>query len=156
MASVIRQVPSMIGLRIKRFTARSPVDKVIGVVELASYFIPVVSLPVWAFANARATRRLGRCALRFYSQPAQALETMPTLTLPRRPEPRIRRRTIGTVVPLALAMGVLFFLLPLGHYPHGRWIGLGIGETLLALTFARLIRLTRVPKQGSRVAASAR
>lgn len=149
MASIVRQVPSMIGLRMTRFRARSPLEKVIAVMEVLSYFVPIVSLPVWAFANAHATRRLGRAALRFYDQPAQEPGTTPALTLPLRPEPRIRGLIIGTVVPLALAMGVLFFFLPLGIDQHGRWIGLAIGETSLALTFARLIRLTRVPKTRS-------
>lgn len=154
-AGVIRQVPSMIGFRVNRFRARSRIDKVIGGLEVASYFVPVVSLPVWAFANARVTRRLGRSALGFYGQPSEGQGTMPALTLPRRPEPRTRKLTIGTVVPLALAMGALFFFLPLDRYQHGRWIGLAIGEALLALTFARLIRLTWVPKTASRATTTA-
>ena len=156
MASVIRQVPSMIGLGISRFKARSLVDKVIGVVEVTSYFVPVVSLPVWMIANARATRQLGHAALRFYSRPSEEPVASAALTLPPRPEPRTRWLIIGTVVPLALAMGILFYLLPFGDHQHERWIGFAIGETALALTFARLIRLTRVPKPAADVATPTR
>lgn len=155
-ASVIRQVPSMIGLGISRFKARSLVDKVIGVVEVTSYFVPVVSLPVWMIANARATRQLGHAALRFYSRPSEEPVASAALTLPPRPEPRTRWLIIGTVVPLALAMGILFYLLPFGDHQHERWIGFAIGETALALTFARLIRLTRVPKPAADVATPTR
>ena len=143
---VIGQLPSMIGLRVLRFRQRSLLDKVIAVIEVASYFVPGVSLPIWAFANARATRRLGRAAIAYYSQPSPEQTPLPALVLPPRPEPRVRRVLIGTAVPLALGMGVLFSLLPLGGFQHGiRWIGLAIGETVIALTFSRLIRLTRVP-----------
>ncbi|HLX87707.1 MAG TPA: hypothetical protein VKR22_04495, partial [Acidimicrobiales bacterium] len=95
-----------------------------------------------------ATRRLGRAALAFYAEPAGDLEPMPALTSPPRPALRTRRMVIGTVVPLALAMGVLCSLLPFSGHQHGlRWVTLAIGETVLALTFARLIRLTRTVGQ---------
>jgi len=46
---------------------------------------------------------------------------------------------------LALALGVLFSLFPSGLvHPAVRWIGLVLGELALLLTFARLIRLTRI------------
>lgn len=141
---VARQAPSMIGIRISRFRDRSLVDKAIGAVEVASYFVPFVSMPIWAFANARATRRLGRAAVAFYGTDATGQEALPDLAARARPTPRTRRLVIGTVVPLALAMGVLVALFPLGPVHHGfRWAGLAIGEAVLVFTFARLIRLTR-------------
>jgi hypothetical protein len=52
---------------------------------------------------------------------------------------------IATVVPLAVVLGALFFYLPWGLlHPGVRWIGLILGEAALLLSFARLIRLTRV------------
>ena len=65
---VVRQFPSMIGLRLRQYT-RSPIDLVIAGAEVASYLVPVVSMPVWTYASARATRRLGHAAINFYSQP---------------------------------------------------------------------------------------
>ena len=142
---IVRQVPSMIGLGVGRFRARSVFDKAIGVVEVVSYFVPVVSLPIWAIANARATRRLGRAALDFYRRLPEDTPALPELRLAPRPRRRTRKLIIGTVVPLALAMGVVVALLPLGRYQHGlRWATLAIGESVLVLTFARLIRLTRM------------
>ena len=147
LAQIVRQVPSMLGLRVRRFRARSVLDKVVAAAEVASYFVPIISIPVWAFANAHASRRLGRAAIDFYSHTTRQLGDMPLLGLPPRPEPRIRRLLIGTAVPLAVAMGILFALLPLGPSQHGlRWAGLAIGEAILALTFARLIRITRLPR----------
>jgi len=144
---VVRQLPSIIGLRVRKFTARSPIDIVIAFAEVASYLIPVVSMPVWTYASARATRRLGHAAINFYSQPVVTEQTLkPSIVLPSRPKPKTRKLLIVSVVPLGLTLGVLFWFLPLGLYHHGlRWVGLVISELALALTFARLIRLTRLP-----------
>ena len=49
---------------------RNPLDVVIGAVEAVSYFVPVVSIPVWIYANSRATGRLGKAAISFYSDPS--------------------------------------------------------------------------------------
>ena len=142
--NVVRQLPSMIGLRVRKFTRRSLFDVIITGAEVASYF--VLSLPVWAFANARSTRRLGNKAIDYYHQLAVQQVPPTAIVLPARPRPRTRALLIGGVVPLALALGVLFFFLPIGPYHHGvRWVGLAISEVALVLTFARLIRLTRVP-----------
>jgi hypothetical protein len=144
---VARQLPSMIGLRVRAF-ARSPLDLLIAGAEVASYLVPVVSLPVWAFANARATRRLGRAAIDFYTQPTPERPFTTAIVLPSRPSARSRRIFIASVLPLALALGVLFSLLPFAQLHQGlRWIGLVLGELALVLTFARLIRLTRVPSR---------
>jgi hypothetical protein len=142
---VVRQMPSMIGLRLRRY-GRSPIDLVIAGAEIASYLVPVVSMPVWTYASARATRRLGHAAIDFYSQPVAEKTLNTSIVLPPRPKPRTRKLLIGSVVPLALILGVVFWFLPFGFLHLGlRWVGLVIGELALALTFARLIRLTRLP-----------
>jgi hypothetical protein len=52
---------------------------------------------------------------------------------------------IARVVPLALALGVLFAFLPIGRYSHHlRWAGFVIGELALVLIFVRVIRLTLI------------
>ena len=141
---LLQQLPSMIGLRLRRVRWRSPVDVLVAGAEVASYLVPVISLPVWAYASARAMRRLGRSAIDFYSGAPPAVSTT-RVTLPPRPSARARRIVIACIVPLAVALGVLFSLLPLGiWHPAVRWIGLVLGELALVLTFARLIRLTRV------------
>jgi hypothetical protein len=143
-AEALRQLPSMIGLHVRKFTTRSPIDMIITGVEVASFFVPIVSLPVWAIANARATRRLGRAAIDFYSRPVTDSGSTSHIVLPPRPRTRTRWLVIGTVVPLTLTLGVLLAFLPLGRYSqHLRWTGFAIGELALVLTFARLIRVTR-------------
>ena len=140
----IQQLPAMIGLRVRRVNWRSPIDVVVFGAEIASYLVPVISLPVWAYASARAMRRIGRSAIDFYGgDPPEPL--IARFTLLARPPPRTRRLVIASVVPLALALGVLFSLFPSGLvHPAVRWIGLVLGELALLLTFARLIRLTRI------------
>ena len=71
------------------------------------------------------------------------------VVLPPRPTVRTRRLAIGTIVPLSLALGVVISLLPISRWQHGLlWLGLVLGELTLLLTFARLIRITRVPTGG--------
>jgi hypothetical protein len=140
----IQELPAMIGLRVRRANWRSPIDAIVVGAEIASYLVPVISLPVWAYASTRAMRRIGRSAIDFYAGD-QSEPTVSPLTLPPRPSPRTRRLVIASVVPLALALGALFYLFPLGGvHPAVRWIGLVFGELALLLTFARLIRLTRI------------
>ena len=64
---VVRQLPSMIGLHVRKVRAASPIDVVVAAVEVASFVVPVVSIPIWTFASARAMRRLGRAAVAFYA-----------------------------------------------------------------------------------------
>jgi hypothetical protein len=142
MAAAVRQVPSMIGLQVRRL--KTPIDVAIVIVEVASFLVPVVSIPVWAAANARATRRLGRAAISFYSQPSTTDSSTATLVLPSPPTRRQRRQFVATLVPLAAALGVLAAILPFGRYTHNlRWAGLVLAELALILTFARLVRITR-------------
>ncbi len=145
----VQQLPSMIGLQLRKVNWRNPLDVLVAGAEVASYLVPIISLPVWAYASARAMRRVGRSAIDFYSGAPD--ERVPLATvLPPRPSARARRVVIASVVPLAIALGVLFFLFPfgLGHQAV-RWIGFIIGEVALVLTFARLIRLTREPARAS-------
>ncbi len=142
MASAVRQVPSMIGLQVRLL--KTPMDVAIVIVEVVSFLIPVISIPVWAAANARATRRLGRAAISFYSQPPTTGRSAATLVLPSPPTRRQRRQFIATLVPLAAALGVLAAVLPFGRYTHNlRWAGLVLAELALILTFSRLVRITR-------------
>lgn len=144
LAQLVRQVPSMIGLRTRRLSNRSIFDLVVYGLEVVSFIVPVVSMPVWAFANASATRRLGRAAMEFYRR-GPAPGTAPSLTLPPRPPRRTRRLFIATVVPLALTLGALVTLLFGATYKPGLgWVVLALGEGSLALTFIRLVRITRV------------
>jgi hypothetical protein len=139
----LRQLPSMVGLRLRRGSGRSPFDLVVAGAQIASYFVPVVSIPVWAISNARATRRLGRAAIEFYRQPPSAAQ-VDIGALPTRPKRRTRRTLIATVVPLGLALSVLVTLALTGSYAHHlRWVALALAEASLLLIFVRVIHLTR-------------
>jgi hypothetical protein len=148
-AELVRQLPSMIGLQVRKFTAKSPIDMIIAGVEVASFFVPIVSIPVWAVANSRATRKLGRAAIDFYGGPVADPAPTSSLVLPARPRLWVRRLAIGTLVPLALALGVLLAVLPLGRYSHHLHVfGFVLGELALVLIFFRLVRVTRAPGRG--------
>jgi hypothetical protein len=141
-ASALRQIPSMIGLQARRI--KTPMDAVILIVEVVAFVFPVISIPVWMYANARATRRLGQAAIHYYRQPATT-ETSPLDVVLLAPLTRRRRRQfIATAVPLAAAFGVLAAFLPFGRWGHHlQWVGLVLAELALILTFARLIRITK-------------
>ncbi len=141
----------MIGLSVRKVRAASPIDVVVATVEVASFVVPVVSLPIWMIASARAMRRLGHAAVAFYTnEPVDEEGGVPAVLLPPRPTTRTRRLVIGTIVPLALALGAVITLLPISRWQHGLlWFGLALGELTLLLTFARLIRITRRPSRGA-------
>jgi hypothetical protein len=140
-AGALRQIPSMIGLQMRNF--KTPLDVLIGATEAIAFFVPVVSIPVWAVANVRATRRLGRAAISFYGQPPTAdIDAVP-ITLPDPIPPRRRRQLGWAFVPLAVGLAVLGAFLPLGRLGHRLpWGGLGLAELALVWTFVRLIQIT--------------
>jgi hypothetical protein len=141
-ASALRQLPSMIGLQARRI--KTPMDAVILIVEVGAFVFPVISIPVWMYANARATRRLGEAAIGYYRTAPTIDAGAAGLVLPAPPTRRRRRLFIATAVPLAAAFGVLAAFLPFGRYGHHlRWVGLALAELALVLIFARLIRITK-------------
>jgi hypothetical protein len=144
LAELVRQVPSMIGLQVRKFRSKSLFDVIIALVEVASFFVPFVSIPVWGFANDRATRRLGRAAVDFYSRPPADTGSTYSFVLPARPRPWTRRMVMGTLAVLFLALGVISAFLPLGKYSrHLHLIGFVLGELAVALIFLGLFRVTR-------------
>jgi hypothetical protein len=141
LAGAVRQVPSMIGLQMRKL--KTPLDVLIAVTEVVAFFVPVVSIPVWAVANARATRRLGQAAINFYSQPPTADTGVVTITLPDPITPRTRRRLGWAFLPLVGGLAVLAAFLPLGRLGHRLpWGGLGLAELALVSTFVRLMQTT--------------
>jgi hypothetical protein len=106
----------LIGLQMRKFT--TAFDVLIAVTEVVAFFVPVVSIPVWAVANARATRRLGRAALNFYSEPATADTGVVAIALPDPITRRTRRRLGWAFVPLVVGLAVLAAFLPLGRLGH--------------------------------------
>jgi hypothetical protein len=152
LAALVHQVPSMIGLQVRKFTSKSPIDLIIAFVEVASFFVPIVSVPVWGVASARATRRLGHAAVDFYSRPEADPDSAESVVLSARPRPWVRRLLLATVVPLFLALGVIVALIfPLGRFSHHIHVaGFVITELAIVVIFFRLIRVTRLTGEGRR------
>jgi hypothetical protein len=143
--SALRQIPSMIGLQARRI--KSLMDAIILIVEVAAFIFPVISIPVWMYANARATRRLGQAAIRYYRQDPATEPSTVDVVLFAPPTRQRRRQFIACAVPLAAAFGALAALLPIGRWGHHlQWVGLALAELALVLTFARLIRITNPPR----------
>jgi hypothetical protein len=138
--AVIRQLPELIGLTLRRI--RNPLDAIIVAVEILSFFVPVVSIPIWAYANARATRRLGTSAIAYYANAGStAAGTTPRHQAMRPPPKRLRL----LLILVWCALAAVAALLPLGSHA-ARALPLGgrlLAEAALAATFGRLLVMTR-------------
>jgi hypothetical protein len=142
LAVLLHALPSMIGLQLRRM--KNPLDVVIGAVEAVSFFLPVVSIPVWIYANSRATSRLGRAAISFYADPSDQdhAEQLPVLLRP--PTARGRKSFVIWMVTICLALGVLAAIVPLGRYSHALPLaGKGLAELGLVVAVVRIILMTR-------------
>jgi hypothetical protein len=142
LAVLLHALPSMIGLELRRM--KNPLDVVIGAVEAVSFFLPVVSIPVWIYANSRATSRLGKAAISFYSNPSDQGEGARPPVLLGPPTARGRKRFVISLVAICLALGVLAAIVPLGRYSHVLPLaGKGLAELGLVVAVARIILMTR-------------
>jgi hypothetical protein len=140
LAVAIRQLPSMIGLQIRKL---APAQAVLGVLTVVVFLIPVISIPFWAYANGIASRRLGRAAINYYKQDPASGGVSP-LSLPAPPP---RRRLVAGLVAAGIALGALAAVIPLGFYSRTLPLGgLVLAEVGLVLTMLRLIRITRPQK----------
>lgn len=84
LASALRQIPSMIGSQARRI--KTPMDAIILIIEVAAFVFPVISIPVWMYANARATRRLVRPPCATTARPPHPMSARSTWSW-RRPPP---------------------------------------------------------------------
>ncbi len=138
----LRELPALIGIKVRQI--RGPLDVIIVAVEVLSFFVPVVSIPIWAIANARATRRLGNSAIRFYQERGASLPT-PAVVLPHPPPSRRRRIWAVTLLAtLLVTLAVLTVIIPWGVKANTRVLPLGgrlLAELALLVTFSLLIRI---------------
>jgi hypothetical protein len=138
LGETIRQLPSMLGLQQLRLSTLGEVT--LNVLKVVAMLIPVISIPLWVYVNARTTRRFGQAAMKYYQQ-QRPEPVMHDLTLPNTPS---RRRVVTTLITTAVILGALAAVVPLGHY--SRVLPLGgviLAETGLALAMLRLLLLTR-------------
>jgi hypothetical protein len=142
LAVLLHALPSMIGLQLRRM--KNPLDVVIGAAEAVSYFLPVVSIPVWIYANSRATGRLGKAAISFYANPSDQDQGGQPPVLLGPPTARGRKGFVTWMVTICLALGVLAAIVPLGRYSHVLPLsGKVLAELGLVVAVARIILMTR-------------
>lgn len=145
----LRQLPAMLGLKLRSLRGQHPLDAIVTVGQWASYLLPVVGIPACAISSARATKKLGADAIAFYGDPAAQLTPDPSFTLPPRPSGRRRRRLVAAVVAAAVALVVLVVVL--GGGVSGlkqHWLLTAACELFLIATFGRLLWTTRPPRAG--------
>jgi hypothetical protein len=145
----LRQLPAMLGLKLRRLKGGHPIDAIVTVCQWASYFVPVVGMPACAISSARATKKLGADAIAFYAraQAGAASDPDPGFTLPPRPSGRRRRRLIAAVLATAVALLVLVVALSGGiDGLKQHWLLTGVCEAFLIATFGRLLWATRPPR----------
>jgi len=135
----IKQVPSMIGLRVRKLRGGGAVNAAVSLAETASYVVPVLSIPAWAVGNARTVRQLGNGAVAMYSAP---LPPTPQIVLPPAPGRRTRWLRTGSLLMTAVILAVLAAVIPGAHLVTQRWIALILAEAFLAVTFGRLLWIT--------------
>jgi hypothetical protein len=147
----LRQLPAMLGLKLRRLKSGHPIDAIVTVCQWASYLVPVVGMPACAISSARATKKLGADAIAFYSRAQAGVGATPGLdpefTLPPRPSGRRRRRLVAAVLATAVALVVLVVALSGGINGLKQHLLLtGVCELFLIATFGRLLWTTRPPR----------
>jgi hypothetical protein len=143
----VRQVPQMVGMRVEKVRRGGPWGMVISAGTLASYLVPFVGVPAWAASTGRATRQLGRAAVAYYAAHPEPPAPDPEVVLPPRSGPRARILLTGAVIAAGVILGVAAAMIPLGttHLEVPRWVVIVLMELFLALTFSRLLWITRQP-----------
>ena len=142
----LRQVPGMVGIKVRKFRDAGLVNGIISAAETLSYVVPVLSIPAWAAGNARATRKLGHAAVESYSTPLSPSQTssLPAGFILPPPISRTRRRlraasgVVLCAVPVLLAV---FF--PGDPLAAKRTIVVVLTEVFLLLTVGRLLWVAR-------------
>ncbi|HUY86363.1 MAG TPA: DUF2510 domain-containing protein [Acidimicrobiales bacterium] len=140
----MRQAPAMIGMRWGRFRSLSPTDKIISIVQLASYVVPFVGMPAWGIADARASRRLAERAHAYYSscEPNSSDSISNSVWTP--PKSRLRALAKASFAAALIATALFGLILkPSHHHPIAELVGVILVEILLVATYGRLLWITR-------------
>lgn len=147
----LRQLPGMLGLKLRSLHGQHPIDAVVTVGQWASYLLPVVGIPSCAISSARATRKLGADAIAFYAKEPAGAGADLGFTFPPPPSGRRRRRLVAAVVSTAVALLILVVVLSGGVDGIRRhWLLTGLCELFLIVTFGRLLWTTRPPRTPAR------
>jgi hypothetical protein len=114
----LEQLPQMIGLQLGRI--KHPLDVLIWAAEVAAFFVRLMSIPVWTYANAVCTKRLGP------------------------PTARVRRRLVVGRGGLIAALAILAPFIPLGRVSYSLPLGgILLAEVGLLWTGLRLVLIAQ-------------
>ena len=139
---VLRQMPSVIGVKVRSARSGGVLSITIAVLQVVSYLVPVLSIPVCSVSSARTTRRLGRSAQTYYAQAHPAPDTVAEFPLPPRRSRRVDRLVNVSLVVAAFMVAALSLLwVTVDH--HALRIGLLVVEVAVIVTFVRLWWITR-------------
>ncbi len=142
----LRQLPGMIGMRLRERRSARPLDRVISTLQLASYLIPVVGIPSGAAASARASKKLGQAAIGYYDHrlppPGELGFALPAL-----PSRRQRSRLTAAAELICAVPALLVLVFDGGiHGLKQQWLLTTVAELFLIATFGRLLWITRPPR----------
>jgi hypothetical protein len=144
-----RQLPSMIGLHVRKARQGNRFDTALSLVEYASYFVPFIGIPACVAGCGRATRKLGRAATAFYAgdgaggavMVAASADCELGFALPPRATP-VTRLWFGIVIAVAAAAIIVAVGLT-GHQTWLRWLVAVAISVCATAPFARLLWVTR-------------
>jgi hypothetical protein len=141
---VVRQLPSMIGLQLRRM--KNPLHALLAAAETATMFVPILGIPVWAQASGSAMNRLGERAIEYYRE-APISAPGNAVVLPESMSDQARRRFVGALVALIAVLAIVALFIPLGPFGHFLPLaGIVLAEVSLVLTGLGLLRITRPAK----------
>jgi len=145
LVAALRQVPLIIGVKLRSARSGGVVSMALTVIQIVSYLVPVLSIPVCAATSARSTRRLGKAAQEYYRpspSPTEPAAPLPTITFPPGRGPRARRLvnvTLAVSAFVAVAVGLVW--VDVGH--HRIRVALWLAEVAVVIAFGRLWWITR-------------
>jgi hypothetical protein len=103
--SFVKQVPTVLGLRLQGLRGGNYKSILVGVAEAAAMVLPFIGVPIWAVLSARSTRSLAQQAISYYdTAPPNSIHT----PIPLAPETATRTRWIRAGILLCLAIGLGF------------------------------------------------
>jgi hypothetical protein len=142
----IKQLPQMIALEVRRI--KHPLGVLIWAAGAAAFFVPLKSIPVWTYATRVCTKRLGRAGIERSRQTPAGVD--PTITLPKPPTARVRRRLVVSPIGLIAALAILASFIPLGKVSHFLPLGgIVLAEVGLLWTGLKLMPIPdRLPQIG--------
>jgi hypothetical protein len=137
-----QQLPSMIGFEIRKM--KNPLDVLIVAAEIAAFFVPVISIPVWAYASGASTRRVGRAAIAYYGAVSPSRDVRTSVVVRDTPSARARRKVVVVLLAVLIMLGIVAPFVPLGRVSHFLPLGgIVLAELALVLTGLRLFLVTR-------------